>query len=141
MSGGTQHGGQLPLEAQRPAPPALGALPLTCLSWNSVRKRAMRSEGMAKEMPAATLSVLMPMTSPSWVWGEQRAITLGPKKLLPSMQSIVSGPRTALAVRPPEKSLGPRGCPGGALGLTSGSGALYSPTVSSHLPSALAGAC
>lgn len=26
----------------------------------------MRSEGMAKEMPAATLSVLMPMTSPSW---------------------------------------------------------------------------
>lgn len=37
----------------------------------------MRSEGMAKEMPAATLSVLMPMTSPSWVWEGQRAITLG----------------------------------------------------------------
>lgn len=31
----------------------------------------MRSEGMAKEMPAATLSVLMPMTSPSWAERER----------------------------------------------------------------------
>ena len=43
---------------------------MTCLSWNSVRNCMMRSEGMAKEMPAVTLRVLMPMTSPSWVWGE-----------------------------------------------------------------------
>lgn len=52
----------------RPLPqqPRGSAAPLTCLSWNSVRKRVMRSEGMAKEMPAATFSVLMPMTSPSW---------------------------------------------------------------------------
>lgn len=35
----------------------------------------MRSEGMAKEMPAATLSVLMPMTSPSW-WGDQSGQSL-----------------------------------------------------------------
>lgn len=41
------------------------SLPLTCLSWNSVRNCTMRSEGMAKEMPAVTLRVLMPMTSPS----------------------------------------------------------------------------
>lgn len=51
-----------------PASPAPleSSLPFTCLFWNSERKRVMRSEGMAKEMPAATLSVLMPMTSPSW---------------------------------------------------------------------------
>lgn len=44
----------------------------------------MRSEGMAKEMPAATLSVLMPMTSPSWA-GDQRGWSLGePRRPLPS---------------------------------------------------------
>lgn len=58
-------------EGQKDGVPCLGspqgsAVPLTCLSWNSARKRVMRSEGMAKEIPAATLSVLMPMTSPSW---------------------------------------------------------------------------
>lgn len=46
--------------------PLESSLPFTCLFWNSERKRVMRSDGMAKEMPAATLSVLMPMTSPSW---------------------------------------------------------------------------
>lgn len=44
----------------------------------------MRSEGMAKEMPAATLSVLMPMTSPSWA-GDQSRRSLGePRRPLPS---------------------------------------------------------
>lgn len=90
--------------------PARGLLPLPCLSWNSVRKRAMRSEGMAKEMPAATLSVLMPMTSPSW-------------------REIRAGGHGA--------ALGRRGGPvisalleklrNGALGITSGSGTPTSP--------------
>ena len=37
----------------------------------------MRSEGMAKEMPAATLSVLMPMTSPSCAGGRPRGRSPG----------------------------------------------------------------
>lgn len=70
----------------------------------------MRSEGMAKEMPAATLSVLMPMTSPSW-------------------REIRAGGHGA--------ALGRRGGPvisalleklrNGALGITSGSGTPTSP--------------
>lgn len=64
--------------------PRGGSVPLLVLSWNSERKRVMRSEGMAKEMPAATLSVLMPITSPSW-GGDQSGQSLRePKWPLPS---------------------------------------------------------
>lgn len=59
--------------------PRGGSVPLPVLSWNSERKRVMRSEGMAKEMPAATLSVLMPMTSPSWA-GDQSGRSLRENK-------------------------------------------------------------
>lgn len=40
--------------------------PLLCLDWDSVRKRLILSEGIAKEIPAVTFRVLMPITSPSW---------------------------------------------------------------------------
>lgn len=40
--------------------------PLLCLASDSVRKRLILSEGMAKEIPAVTFRVLMPITSPSW---------------------------------------------------------------------------
>ena len=65
--------------------PRGGSVPLPVLSWNSERKRVMRSEGMAKEMPAATLSVLMPMTSPSWAGEQSRRSLREPKRPLPSV--------------------------------------------------------
>lgn len=40
------------------------------LSAARSRKRLRLSEGMAKEMPAVTFMVLMPMTSPSWLWDQ-----------------------------------------------------------------------
>lgn len=40
-------------------------IPLDCLSYDSARNCRILSEGMAKEMPAVTFSVLIPMTSPS----------------------------------------------------------------------------
>lgn len=39
--------------------------PLACLSWDSARNCRILSEGMAKEIPAVTFSVLIPITSPS----------------------------------------------------------------------------
>lgn len=39
--------------------------PLACLSCDSARNCRILSEGMAKEIPAVTFSVLMPITSPS----------------------------------------------------------------------------
>lgn len=61
----------------------------------------MRSEGMAKEMPAATLSVLMPMTSPSWVGGDQSRRSLWDQAAVPSMaEHHVRGSRAELAVSP-----------------------------------------
>lgn len=43
-------------------------LPFNWRSWNSARNCLIRSEGIAKEIPAVTFSVFMPITSPSW-WG------------------------------------------------------------------------
>lgn len=58
----------------------------------------MRSEGMAKEMPAATLSVLMPMTSPSWAGRSERQSLREPKQPLPSTaEHHVWDPRADLA--------------------------------------------
>lgn len=65
--------------------PRGGSVPLPVLSWNSERKRVMRSEGMAKEMPAATLSVLMPMTSPSWAGDQSGRSLQEPKRPLGSV--------------------------------------------------------
>lgn len=100
----------------------------------------MRSEGMAKEMPAATLSVLMPMTSPSWrgdrssghcarlavaplpeaLWAAE-----APPPALPAQgrSGLASGapPRPAHCIPPPEsppsleRARWPRAPPGGAL--------------------------
>lgn len=39
--------------------------PLACLSCDSARNCLILSEGMAKEIPAVTFSVLIPITSPS----------------------------------------------------------------------------
>lgn len=43
----------------------LQTLPLLCLSCDSVRNWVIRSEGIAKEIPAVTFKVLIPITSPS----------------------------------------------------------------------------
>ena len=40
-------------------------LPFSWRSWNSAKNCRMRSEGIAKEIPAVTFSVFMPITSPS----------------------------------------------------------------------------
>lgn len=40
-------------------------VPLFCFPSESFKKRVILSEGMAKEIPAATFSVLIPITSPS----------------------------------------------------------------------------
>ncbi len=40
--------------------------PLACLSWDSARNCWILSEGIAKDIPAVTFSVLMPITSPSY---------------------------------------------------------------------------
>lgn len=91
----------------------------------------MRSEGMAKEMPAATLSVLMPMTSPSWVWGDQRAITLRAQEAAAlNGKAPCPGPTAALAVHLPEESLAQKLSWRVPLAHIR-SGTLYSPTVSS----------
>lgn len=47
-------------------PVVAGLLPLYCLSWALSRNRLIRSDGMAKEIPAVTFSVFIPITSPSW---------------------------------------------------------------------------
>lgn len=40
-------------------------VPLLCFPNESFKKRVILSEGMAKEIPAATFRVLIPITSPS----------------------------------------------------------------------------
>lgn len=52
---------------QLPLPLAAGGLPspLACRSCDSVRNFLILSDGMAKEIPAVTFRVLMPITSPS----------------------------------------------------------------------------
>ena len=40
-------------------------LPFSWRSWNSAKNCRMRSEGIAKEIPAVTFSVFMPITLPS----------------------------------------------------------------------------
>ena len=40
-------------------------LPFNWRSWNSAKNCRMRSEGIAKEIPAVTFNVFMPITSPS----------------------------------------------------------------------------
>lgn len=84
----TGRGRQTGLIPVLPALPAPGELtPLMCLSWNSERKRVMRSDGMAKEMPAVTFRVLMPMTSPSCA-GQRWGVTgSGPQGMVPAAPS------------------------------------------------------
>jgi hypothetical protein len=95
MGGAGPHPGDPVLPAPRES-----SLPFTCLFWNSERKRVMRSEGMAKEMPAATLSVLMPMTSPSWAEREKCGV----------IWSSASKPQTAAEPRVRALSPGRVGC-------------------------------
>lgn len=46
--------------------PSFCPWPLDCLSWDSARNCRILSEGIAKDIPAVTFSVLMPITSPSY---------------------------------------------------------------------------
>lgn len=46
--------------------PLFCSWPLACLSWDSARNCWILSEGMAKDIPAVTFSVLIPITSPSY---------------------------------------------------------------------------
>lgn len=41
-------------------------IPFDCLSWDSVKNFLILSDGIAKEIPAVTFNVLIPITSPSW---------------------------------------------------------------------------
>lgn len=48
-------------------------LPFNWRSWNSAKNCRIRSDGIAKEMPAVTFSVFMPITSPSWQGGRHHS--------------------------------------------------------------------
>lgn len=105
----------------------------------------MRSEGMAKEMPAATLSVLMPMTSPSWAGTPEQAVTPG-ARAAPAFTAThrSRGPRLTWPAAPLAKELrrGRKLSRQGALGVTSGQGPPPLPSFSSTPDSpSIPGAC
>lgn len=64
--------------------PRGGSIPLPVLSWNSERKRVMRSEGMAKEMPKRDLERVDANDLTVLGRRSERAVTLGAKWPLPT---------------------------------------------------------
>ncbi len=55
--------------------PSFCPWPLACLSWDSARNCRILSEGIAKDIPAVTFSVLIPITSPSYSNGHKNQDT------------------------------------------------------------------
>lgn len=97
----------------------------------------MRSEGMAKEMPAATLSVLMPMTSPSWAGRPEWTVTPGAQAATAfNCHAQHPGPQADLAGSARWKPMGLLGVQGAAPSL-SGQGPPASSTIGFLIPPSL----